>query len=64
MSLPVQNNLSELYTLFNVAVPGLLGPAAQFRRTYEGCVCAFGSVCLISVTSFLWLALGEQKRRE
>lgn len=42
----LQNNLSELYTLFNVAVPGLLGPAAQFRRTYEGYVASINAAAL------------------
>lgn len=27
---------SEFYTLLDVAVPGLLGEPAAFRRTYEG----------------------------
>ncbi len=30
-----QNDLSEFYALFHVAVPGLLGEAPQFRKTYE-----------------------------
>ncbi|KXZ43971.1 hypothetical protein GPECTOR_76g792 [Gonium pectorale] len=32
---PIQNDLTEFYTLFNVAVPGLLGEPASFRRTFE-----------------------------
>jgi hypothetical protein len=31
----MQNDLSEFFTLFDVAVPGLLGQYGQFRKTYE-----------------------------
>ncbi|KRX87703.1 DNA repair and recombination protein RAD54B [Trichinella pseudospiralis] len=32
---PVQNNLQELYVLCDLANPGLLGEAAQFRASFE-----------------------------
>ncbi|PNG99267.1 DNA repair protein rhp54, partial [Tetrabaena socialis] len=32
---PIQNDLCEFYALLNVAVPGLLGEVAAFRRKYE-----------------------------
>ncbi|KAG2494782.1 hypothetical protein HYH03_007025 [Edaphochlamys debaryana] len=32
---PIQNDLTEFFSLFNVAVPGLLGEPAHFRRFYE-----------------------------
>lgn len=32
---PVENNLSELWSLFEFAMPGLLGRADQFRRRYR-----------------------------
>ena len=32
---PIQNNLSEFYTVANFAVPGVLGDLAAFRRLYE-----------------------------
>ncbi|KAI8977941.1 P-loop containing nucleoside triphosphate hydrolase protein [Pilobolus umbonatus] len=32
---PIQNDLSEYYSLFNFANPGLLGTTAEFRKNYE-----------------------------
>ena len=32
---PIQNDLSELYAMASFAVPGSLGPLAEFKRTYE-----------------------------
>ncbi|KAI8977938.1 P-loop containing nucleoside triphosphate hydrolase protein [Pilobolus umbonatus] len=32
---PIQNDLSEYYSLFNFANPGLLGTPAEFRKNYE-----------------------------
>ncbi|KAL7454581.1 hypothetical protein ACHAWC_007180, partial [Mediolabrus comicus] len=32
---PIQNNLSEFYTVANFAVPGILGDLNTFRRVYE-----------------------------
>jgi len=32
---PIQNNLSEMWALFDFAVPGLLGPLRQFKLEYE-----------------------------
>ena len=32
---PMENNLDELWALFDFAVPGLLGTAAQFRSTFR-----------------------------
>ena len=32
---PMENNLDELWSLFDFAVPGLLGSAAQFRRAFR-----------------------------
>ncbi len=32
---PIQNNLSEMWALFDFAVPGLLGPLRQFKLEFE-----------------------------
>lgn len=32
---PIQNDLGEFYSLMDVAVPGLLGDAAVFRKRFE-----------------------------
>jgi DNA repair and recombination RAD54-like protein len=32
---PIQNNLSEFYSVANFAVPGILGDLSEFRRLYE-----------------------------
>lgn len=32
---PIQNNLSELWALFDFAAPGLLGPLRAFKLEYE-----------------------------
>ena len=32
---PLENSLSELWSLFDFLLPGLLGPLSGFRRTYE-----------------------------
>ncbi|KAI8977963.1 P-loop containing nucleoside triphosphate hydrolase protein [Pilobolus umbonatus] len=32
---PIQNDLSEYYSLFNFVNPGLLGTTAEFRKNYE-----------------------------
>jgi SNF2 family DNA or RNA helicase len=50
---PIQNNLSDLYTLVNFVCPGVLGDLATFRRDYERPISA-SSNCN---------ATAEQKRR-
>eukprot|EP00878_Enallax_costatus_P026492 GHUV01028433.1.p1 GENE.GHUV01028433.1~~GHUV01028433.1.p1 ORF type:complete len:305 (-),score=59.21 GHUV01028433.1:75-989(-) len=37
---PVQNNLSELHSLLDFAVPGLLGGAKEFKMVYEKAITA------------------------
>lgn len=32
---PIQNNLSEMWALFDFAVPGLLGPLRAFKLAFE-----------------------------
>lgn len=32
---PIQNNLGEMWALFDFAVPGLLGPLRQFKLDFE-----------------------------
>jgi SNF2 family DNA or RNA helicase len=32
---PIQNNLSEMWALFDFAVPGLLGPLRAFKLEFE-----------------------------
>lgn len=40
---PLQNNLEDLWSLFELAVPGLLGPLAEFKRNLRRPIEEFGS---------------------
>lgn len=40
---PIENSLSELWTLFDFLMPGFLGSAASFRQTYEQPILRDGS---------------------
>ncbi len=33
---PIENRLSELWSIFDYLMPGLLGSYQQFRKQYEG----------------------------
>jgi SNF2 family DNA or RNA helicase len=37
---PIQNNLSDLFTIINFVCPGALGDLATFRKEYERPICA------------------------
>jgi TATA-binding protein-associated factor len=37
---PIQNNLGEMWALFDFAVPGLLGPQRAFKLEYEKTILA------------------------